>query len=533
MRSGNATLGRILFSSLALVAFVTLVDSPAVAACRSNGASCTHDSHCCPGYLCGSGSRCQKGCRINRAFVRSGTTNPTNVCQSCQPNRSNSSWSDVSNGTSCDDGDSCTAFDSCTAGACAGGTPAGCDDGNPCTTDSCDPALGCEHVTRPCADEDPCTEDSCDPETGECLSTPSQGACEDGNLCTTDDSCATGTCVGGPPRDCDDGNPCTVDSCDPVSGCVNDGGPVLDPATPGAFLVYPYVVVSSASEGGRIETLVTLTNTSDRPVRAHAALINGDPQDRRYCYECNYDFLLDGFGTARLLLTRAGTTTKIKNIDTGASRSCAQRVGFLTIDVEDSSRRVLTDNVLVGSAVVVNYSAGTSFSIPAISIQGGTGDGNRKFRFDNDEYRSFPSFIQGDFVAPDLRGPAAAQLVLFTLGFRRQHPPVTECEVIGSDSQGGRQFSTSLTFGCFTSVRLQDLDPAFAAPNLGSDEGHLRLSCKVEGTDENALVFGGVHGVLVQTEAGGDATGNLLGQSPWGGCPMTLRLAEPIRAPQF
>ncbi|MFQ5479588.1 MAG: hypothetical protein ACE5E4_13345, partial [Candidatus Binatia bacterium] len=46
-------------------------------------------------------------------------------------------------------------------------------------------------------------------------------ACDDGDACTTADTCAGGICMGGAPRDCDDLNVCTDDSCDPVSGCIN------------------------------------------------------------------------------------------------------------------------------------------------------------------------------------------------------------------------------------------------------------------------------------------------------------------------
>src|SRR5438874_7297710 len=33
----------------------------------------------------------------------------------------------------------------CQGGACTAGTPLNCNDGNPCTTDSCDPVAACQH----------------------------------------------------------------------------------------------------------------------------------------------------------------------------------------------------------------------------------------------------------------------------------------------------------------------------------------------------------------------------------------------------
>jgi len=169
----------------------------------------------------------------------------------------------------CDDGDACTADDVCqgdAAGTCAGEPLAAdaCDDGNVCTADSCDAEQGCVHdgtgITAPCDDGsvcteqdvcqgdaagtcagvdvsaelcddgDPCTADSCDPEAG-CQNEPAAGAaCDDGDPCTSGDVCqADGSCAGGEPTDCDDGNVCTADSCDPEQGCVHDGSGITEP----------------------------------------------------------------------------------------------------------------------------------------------------------------------------------------------------------------------------------------------------------------------------------------------------------------
>jgi hypothetical protein len=83
--------------------------------------------------------------------------------------------------------------DTCSGGICAG-APANCNDNNGCTDDGCNPATGCTHVSN----NDPCN---------------------DGNACTTDDTCAGGACVGGAAPDCNDGDVCTNDTCNPASGC--------------------------------------------------------------------------------------------------------------------------------------------------------------------------------------------------------------------------------------------------------------------------------------------------------------------------
>ena len=72
-----------------------------------------------------------------------------------------------------------------------------CDDGNPCTADSCNPFVA-----------------------GGCVTTPKAGSCDDGNVCTLGDTCADGSCVAGAGAlDCNDDNECTTDTCQPATGC--------------------------------------------------------------------------------------------------------------------------------------------------------------------------------------------------------------------------------------------------------------------------------------------------------------------------
>ncbi len=149
---------------------------------------------------------------------------------------------------------------------CGGGKkcPGGCDDGNPCTKDSCGPD-GCVHEPisgGTCDDGNVCTtNDTCS--NGTCVGTPITGAsCDDGNACTTNDTCSNGTCVGVPLPDgticgpgtisfcsasyvcvnvsctlvrCDDFNICTLDSCDFATDlCVHS--PLPEEAGPLAFI---------------------------------------------------------------------------------------------------------------------------------------------------------------------------------------------------------------------------------------------------------------------------------------------------------
>ena len=146
----------------------------------------------------------------------------------------------------CDDTDACNGTESCqTDTGCAAGIPLECDDGNPCTDDSCAPDTGCVHtnnnaqcddqdvcttgevcadgvcgggVLDDCDDGNPCTEDTCDPDLG-CLYTMNQAVCDDEDVCTTQDQCQLGKCIGSAPLSCNDNNSCTDDTCDPEAGC--------------------------------------------------------------------------------------------------------------------------------------------------------------------------------------------------------------------------------------------------------------------------------------------------------------------------
>src|SRR5207302_1493564 len=55
----------------------------------------------------------------------------------------------------------------------------------------------------------------------DCTFASATTACDDGSACTTADTCAGGSCVGGPPPVCNDANSCTADGCDPATGCTH------------------------------------------------------------------------------------------------------------------------------------------------------------------------------------------------------------------------------------------------------------------------------------------------------------------------
>lgn len=102
-----------------------------------------------------------------------------------------------------------------------GGCLISCDDGDPCTIDTC-AAGSCVNTPIDCSGlNDQCNVGICI--GGACEAQPASegGACDDGNACTEGETCSGGVCGGGSAVNCDDGNACTTDSCDPATGCVH------------------------------------------------------------------------------------------------------------------------------------------------------------------------------------------------------------------------------------------------------------------------------------------------------------------------
>ncbi|UJR82855.1 hypothetical protein [Sandaracinus amylolyticus] len=84
----------------------------------------------------------------------------------------------------------CVRDQECSAGVCGGGTSVTCDDGNPCTRDSCDAITGCRAAnddTLVPSDGFACTRDRCS--AGARVHTPDDVACDDGRWCTGTATC--------------------------------------------------------------------------------------------------------------------------------------------------------------------------------------------------------------------------------------------------------------------------------------------------------------------------------------------------------
>ncbi len=187
-----------------------------------DGAACTVADHCDAGVCVGTPRLC-----------------PSSACVTAECDELAGGCVDVprDDGSPCDDGRPCTVGEGCAGGTCVGAAGTGCvgggacvswscggagecvlvvlsgtcDDGDACTTGDTCAGGNCDGADVTCDDQKQCTTDSCAPAVG-CVFTPAPGSCDDGKVCTENDRCdgSNGQCEG-TLLSCDDGNPCTTD----------------------------------------------------------------------------------------------------------------------------------------------------------------------------------------------------------------------------------------------------------------------------------------------------------------------------------
>jgi cysteine-rich repeat protein len=192
-------------------------------------------------------------------FCDPAACNDTNPCTVSRCENNACVHVPVAAGTTCDDTTVCNGRETCNAtGTCVPGAPPIVNDDNLCTTDSCDPMGGVMHVPTapgtPCPsngdvcdgpeacdgagvcrsgmpidtdDGNPCTTDSCNPMTGPVHTPVTIGtSCEDDDVCDGEEVClAGGVCQGVPPDPLPD--ECTTTP--PDSEFCGDG--IRDPVT--------------------------------------------------------------------------------------------------------------------------------------------------------------------------------------------------------------------------------------------------------------------------------------------------------------
>ncbi|PKN55529.1 MAG: hypothetical protein CVU56_20835 [Deltaproteobacteria bacterium HGW-Deltaproteobacteria-14] len=197
-------------------------------------ANAPDETPCMPADLCATGGQCVAGQCTVTEYLDCDDDNPCTVdrCDggACQHDN-------VADGTECDDETVCSLASACQAGTCTATELVDCDDENACTADLCDAETGCYQDNAEdgtscddanacsdasecqggtcfgtnfisCSDGNDCTTDFCDPAVG-CAAEPVENGmpCDDGDLCTFEDFCTDGACGGsdvtcGPPTEC-------------------------------------------------------------------------------------------------------------------------------------------------------------------------------------------------------------------------------------------------------------------------------------------------------------------------------------------
>ncbi len=225
----------------------------------TTGTPCNTAADCQDGNLCNGVEVCDAG------ICKPGTPVNCNDGLSCTIDSCNPATgvcSNIADSSKCSDGLYCNGAEICDPvnGApgtgCVAGTPPPCDDGIPCTVDSCDEVKGCVHTPSDalcndgvfcdgvevcdallgckttnvpsCDDSISCTDDFCDLQSDTCKHVSNDTHCSDGLICNGSEVCdpvngapVTG-CKAGTPLNCDDAIACTVDACsDTAGGCTH------------------------------------------------------------------------------------------------------------------------------------------------------------------------------------------------------------------------------------------------------------------------------------------------------------------------
>ncbi len=195
-----------------------------ICGCKSNAECAGQDD----GNLCNGVPFCNKAlsppqCELNPATVVKCKTAADTGCakNACNPSTGVCQAVPEKDGKGCNDDDPCTGSDTCKAGVCKGKTGT-C----PCKTDSdckskddgdaCNGTMYCDKsgqggagavcklnpatiVVCQSVGDSTCLKNTCDKATGKCAMTPQKDgiACEDGDSCTVNDACKSGTCTAG------------------------------------------------------------------------------------------------------------------------------------------------------------------------------------------------------------------------------------------------------------------------------------------------------------------------------------------------
>ncbi len=253
-----------------------------------------------------------------------------------------------------------------------------------------------------------------------------------------------------------------------------------------ALLALPFL---TAVEGSSPTTELVVTNGLAESINLHINVINGDPGEgwETSSFDCN----VTARETTHFVISRDGDGSSIdfECSATGAdSNSAADQLniaqtevtnannGIMVIAVEQGGATV-SRNAIFGDSTVIAADVGAAFSVGAIAFQGLdplNQDGDRQYEFDGLEYAQFPSSLATNFLAPDPQ--TVGVLLLFTLDGTADVSPVPASARVFFYNDDETERDANFDFDCFTLIELEDIDPRFAAANLGSRAGHMTMT---------------------------------------------------------
>ncbi len=194
-------------------------EAPLAVACPDAMNGCDEDRGVC--LDCNVGTDCddEDACTLDRcdagscahAGCPSGTSCTAGMCSGC------------TDAGDCDDGNPCTT-DTCSSGTGVCSWP-NADNGSPCDDGLFCTAAGATCISGTCLalGGPTCTGNTpiCNEEGDSCSACESASDCDDGNACTTDTCNANGSCSRLTMACADDGVACTITHCDRTQGCVS------------------------------------------------------------------------------------------------------------------------------------------------------------------------------------------------------------------------------------------------------------------------------------------------------------------------
>jgi hypothetical protein len=211
----------------------------------------------------------------------------------------------VANGTACDDGTFCSLTASCQNGVCAQETERSCTDGNDCTVDSCDDNLeacvfddsstegnSCEDGqfctenticvsgnceggdTIDCDDGNPCSVDSCNDTLDQCVNNTSAA---ENVSCGDDLICCSGSCIDSDEDNCGlCGNVCA----DATGSCASSGASCLHGACiDEGIMVVTEVMIDPDNTNDTNGEWIEVYNASDQTIDLRDWVISDDGAD--------------------------------------------------------------------------------------------------------------------------------------------------------------------------------------------------------------------------------------------------------------